>query len=212
MAVDNIARGMAASALKNQGGGGSSLPIVNTATVGQTIKVAAVDGDGKPTEWEAVEFPAGGEAEKTWDRFFVELTDDETEYTYYKFGGEDEKTYDEFIVGIYIKKDSAVGSIRVESFNRNPKFVQINSLTAGRDLNLFIKGRIFSEFGFCDSYAGVSFNTEGVLVGTANNLTYYGAYIPGMSLYGNSPWVKPKGFSVGIGPLKSGSKIYVYAR
>ena len=53
MAVDNIARGMAASALKNQGGGGSSLPIVNPATVGQTIKVAAVDGDGKPTEWEA---------------------------------------------------------------------------------------------------------------------------------------------------------------
>lgn len=53
MAVDNIARGMAAKALENQGGGGSSLPIVNTATVGQTIKVAAVDGDGKPTEWEA---------------------------------------------------------------------------------------------------------------------------------------------------------------
>ena len=60
MAVDNIARGMAASALKNQGGGGSSLPIVNTATVGQTIKVAAVDGDGKPTEWEAVDMASGG--------------------------------------------------------------------------------------------------------------------------------------------------------
>lgn len=61
MAVDNIARGMAASALKNQGGGGSSLPIVNTAAIGQTIRVSAVDDAGKPTEWEAVEFPAGGE-------------------------------------------------------------------------------------------------------------------------------------------------------
>lgn len=60
MAVDNIARGMAAKALENQGGGGSSLPIVNTATVGQTIRVASVDDAGKPTEWEAVEFPAGG--------------------------------------------------------------------------------------------------------------------------------------------------------
>lgn len=60
MAVDNIARGMAASALKNQGGGGSSLPIVNTAAIGQTIRVSAVDDAGKPTEWEAVEFPAGG--------------------------------------------------------------------------------------------------------------------------------------------------------
>lgn len=55
MAVDNIARGMAASALKNQGGGGSSLPIVNTAAIGQTIRVSAVDENGKPTEWEAVD-------------------------------------------------------------------------------------------------------------------------------------------------------------
>ena len=69
MAVDNIARGMAASALKNQGGGGSSLPIVNTATVGQTIKVAAVDGNGKPTEWEAVDMGgAGGVSE--WVKLF----------------------------------------------------------------------------------------------------------------------------------------------
>ena len=60
MAVDNIARGMAASALKNQGGGGSSLPIVNTATVGQTIRVSAVDETGQPTEWEAVDMPGGG--------------------------------------------------------------------------------------------------------------------------------------------------------
>lgn len=54
MAVDNIARGMAAKALENQGGGGSSLPIVNTAAIGQTIRVSAVDDAGKPTEWEAV--------------------------------------------------------------------------------------------------------------------------------------------------------------
>lgn len=60
MAVDNIARGMAASALKNQGGGGSSLPIVNTATIGQTIRVAAVDENGQPTEWEAVDMASGG--------------------------------------------------------------------------------------------------------------------------------------------------------
>lgn len=60
MAVDNIARGMAASALKNQGGGGSSLPIVNTAAIGQTIKITAVDENGQPTEWEAVDMASGG--------------------------------------------------------------------------------------------------------------------------------------------------------
>lgn len=75
MAVDNIARGMAASALKNQGGG-SSLPIVNTATVGQTIRVASVDDAGKPTEWEAVEFPAGGGGEwKLIRRFTTDGTE-----------------------------------------------------------------------------------------------------------------------------------------
>ena len=58
MAVDNIARGMAASALKNQGGGG--LTVTNTAAVGQTIKVSAVDENGQPTEWEAVDMASGG--------------------------------------------------------------------------------------------------------------------------------------------------------
>lgn len=59
MAVDNIARGMAAKALENQGGGGSSLPIVNTAAIGQTIRVSAVDENGQPTEWEAVDMING---------------------------------------------------------------------------------------------------------------------------------------------------------
>lgn len=36
------------------------LTVTNTATVGQTIRVSAVDENGQPTEWEAVEFPAGG--------------------------------------------------------------------------------------------------------------------------------------------------------
>lgn len=58
MAVDNIARGMAASALKNQGGGG--LTVTNTAAVGQTVKITAVDETGQPTEWEAVDMASGG--------------------------------------------------------------------------------------------------------------------------------------------------------
>ena len=66
MAVDNIARGMAASALKNQGGGGSSLPIVNTAAIGQTIKITAVDENGQPTEWEAVDM--AGQVQPDWNQ------------------------------------------------------------------------------------------------------------------------------------------------
>lgn len=33
---------------------------LTSATPGQIIKVKAVDGDGKPTEWEAVDMPGGG--------------------------------------------------------------------------------------------------------------------------------------------------------
>ena len=49
------------------GGGGSSTDIslgLTAATIGQTIKVKAVDTDGKPTAWEAVDM--GGKEELTW--------------------------------------------------------------------------------------------------------------------------------------------------
>lgn len=42
---------------------------VSGATVGQTVKISAVDESGKPTAWEAVDFPSGGGN--------VDLTDEE---------------------------------------------------------------------------------------------------------------------------------------
>jgi hypothetical protein len=42
------------------------IPIPETAEVGQTIKVSAVDENGKPTAWEAVDLPSGGDNEK-WE-------------------------------------------------------------------------------------------------------------------------------------------------
>lgn len=41
------------------GSGGSGIA-VSGATVGQTVKIAAVDDDGVPTAWEAVDMPSGG--------------------------------------------------------------------------------------------------------------------------------------------------------
>lgn len=59
MAVDNIARGMAAKALENQGGGGgssgSSLPDVTTADNGKFLRV--VEG-----QWAAATVPNAEEA------------------------------------------------------------------------------------------------------------------------------------------------------
>lgn len=48
---------------KGDPGGASAAGLslgLTSATVGQTIKVKAVDTDGKPTEWEAVNLPSGG--------------------------------------------------------------------------------------------------------------------------------------------------------
>ena len=43
---------MVAEAAKN------SIPVPTSAAVGQTVKVSAVDANGKPTAWEAVDFPS----------------------------------------------------------------------------------------------------------------------------------------------------------
>lgn len=40
--------------------GGGGITVTNTAAVGQTIKVSAVDENGQPTEWEAVDMASGG--------------------------------------------------------------------------------------------------------------------------------------------------------
>lgn len=43
-----------------QGPAGPALAVTNTAAVGQTIKVSAVDENGQPAEWEAVDMASGG--------------------------------------------------------------------------------------------------------------------------------------------------------
>lgn len=57
---DTIAR---KSDIPEGGTGGDYIPVPPTASVGQTIRVSAVDENGKPTEWEAVNFPEGGGGE-----------------------------------------------------------------------------------------------------------------------------------------------------
>lgn len=43
-----------------QGPAGPALAVTNTAAVGQTVRITAVDETGQPTEWEAVDMPSGG--------------------------------------------------------------------------------------------------------------------------------------------------------
>ena len=65
--------------------GGDYIPVPAIASIGQTIKVSAVDDSGKPTAWEAVDFPEGGggdawrlvaDVRLTEDTATIEITQD----------------------------------------------------------------------------------------------------------------------------------------
>lgn len=64
--------------IKAGGVGGTDISLgVTGATVGQTVNVKAVDADGKPTAWEAVDMAAGGGAEV----YYAELGGEYPSYT-----------------------------------------------------------------------------------------------------------------------------------
>lgn len=58
---------------------------VTGAAVGQTIKVKAVDADGKPTAWEAVDMAAGDT--EVWEKVCQVTTTENVSFIYQPFGG-----------------------------------------------------------------------------------------------------------------------------
>ena len=65
--------------------GGTDISLGVTATVGQTIKVKAVDADGKPTAWEAVDMAAGDT--EVWEKVCEVTTTENVSFIYQPFGG-----------------------------------------------------------------------------------------------------------------------------
>ena len=64
---------------------GTDISLGVTATVGQTIKVKAVDADGKPTAWEAVDMEAGDT--EVWEKVCEVTTTENVSFIYQPFGG-----------------------------------------------------------------------------------------------------------------------------
>ena len=64
---------------------GTDVSLGVTATVGQTIKVKAVDADGKPTAWEAVNMSAGDT--EVWEKVCQVTTTEDVSFIYQPFGG-----------------------------------------------------------------------------------------------------------------------------
>lgn len=99
--------GMAKAVRGIQTGGADISLGLTAATVGQTVKVKAVDTDGKPTAWEAVDMAAG----ETWELiaeidFDVDVANDVSAWEYNNLPNYKELAY---------KKVSLVGSTEKDS-------------------------------------------------------------------------------------------------
>lgn len=64
---------------------GTDISLGVKATVGQTIKVKAVDADGKPTAWEAMDMSAGDT--EVWEKVCQVTTTEDVSFIYQPFGG-----------------------------------------------------------------------------------------------------------------------------
>ena len=71
--------------IKAGGVGGTDISLGVTATVGQTISVKAVDADGKPTAWEAVDMAAGDT--DVWEKVCQVTTTENVSFIYQPFDG-----------------------------------------------------------------------------------------------------------------------------
>ena len=71
--------------IKAGGVGGTDISLGVTATVGQTIEVKAVDADGKPTAWEAVDMAAGDT--EVWEKVCQVTTTENVSFIYQPFDG-----------------------------------------------------------------------------------------------------------------------------
>lgn len=85
---------------------GTDISLGVTATVGQTIKVKAVDADGKPTAWEAVDMTAGDT--EVWEKVCQVTTTENVSFIYQPFGG-----YYKKIRAIFRGESTAASQVRI---------------------------------------------------------------------------------------------------
>ena len=118
-----------AEAVRDIPSGGTDISLGLTAvTVGQTVKVKAVDTDGKPTAWEAVDAAGGGE---TWEKIdVIPLTAGVTLYDIANFSG-----YRKIAISIVkpITKDGS-GTVLLQIYKKTNPNSTITSYTLDSSL------------------------------------------------------------------------------
>ena len=98
---------------------GTDISLGVTATVGQTIKVKAVDANGKPTAWEAVDMAAGDT--EVWEKVCQVTTNENVSFIYQPFGS-------------YYKKIRAIFAAETTVGSQVWIYPNTETQPAGRDL------------------------------------------------------------------------------
>ena len=120
-----------AAVLETKAAGGTDISLgLTSASVGQIIKVKAIDASGKPTAWEAADMSEGGE---TWEKISdVSLTQDVSRYILASFG-----TYRK--IKIMMERGAYVSGLKKNVW------VRISSPISN---NFYTVGYITSEYGY----------------------------------------------------------------
>lgn len=98
---------------------GTDISLGVTATVGQTIKVKAVDANGKPTAWEAVDMESGDT--EVWEKVCQVTTTEDVSFIYQPFGG-----YYKKIRAIFAGESTTAGQVWI--------YPNTKTLPGGRDI------------------------------------------------------------------------------
>lgn len=139
---------------------------ISGATVGQIIKVKAVNSDGCPTAWEPVDMPSGGgeTMNLSWKHIRdVELTPDAIEAIVSTTDAGNTFSYDEIMLELipnlagyfYVRASQSVNlSANVAMWVTNSKYTQMHLGLLGKKLAITSASRTDGSLGFSNNYGG----------------------------------------------------------
>lgn len=138
---------------------------VTGAKVGQIAKITAVDSAGKPTEWEPVDMPSGGNTmDFTWEHIRdVELTSETIEAIVSTTDAGDAFSYDEILMEFipnlsgyfYVRANkNANNSANVQVWAENTKYHQMHLSLLNKKLAITGVFRTNGSIGFANNYKG----------------------------------------------------------
>lgn len=198
--------------IKAGGVGGTDISLGVTATVGQTIKVKAVDAAGKPTAWEAVDMATGDT--EVWEKVCEVTTTEDVSFIYQPFGG-----YYKKIRAIFAGESTDACTARIypntETRPGGSDIAQIFSASYAKAGNYTIVG-VFSTAKYPSSndkkymYLGKNCVERFRRTGTVHSTEIHEHYIDDYYAKDIAQGVKSLYWTHTAGEIKAGAQMVVY--